>query len=29
MFESVMLLNFFIDSGNFFHFEGPKKESEF
>ena len=32
MFESVnvlMLLHFFVDSGNLFNFEGPKKESEF
>ena len=25
----LMLLHFFVDSGNLFHFEGPKKESEF
>ena len=25
----LMLLHFFVDSGNSFHFEGPKKESEF
>ena len=24
-----MLLHFFVESGNFFHFEGHKKESEF
>ena len=24
-----MFFNFFVDSGNLFHFEGPKKESEF
>ena len=29
MFEVLMLLHFFADSGNLFHFEGPKKESEF
>ena len=29
MFESVKLLNFFVDSGNLFYFEGPKKESQF
>ena len=25
----LMLLHFFVDSGKWFHFEGPKKESEF
>ena len=25
----LMLFHFFVDSGNLFHFEGPKKESEF
>ena len=29
MFEVLMLLHFFADSGSWFHFEGPKKESEF
>ena len=25
----LMLLHFFVGSGNWFHFEGPKKESEY
>ena len=29
MFESVNVGTFFVDSSNLFHFEGPKKESEF
>ena len=29
IFIVLMLLHFFIDSGNLFHFEGPKTESEF
>ena len=29
MLEMLMLFNFFADFGNLFHFEDPKKESEF
>ena len=29
MFESINVIILFVDSGNWFHFEGPKKESEF
>ena len=29
MFESINVITLFLDSGNLFHFEGPKKESEF
>ena len=28
-FKVLMLLHFFVDSGNWFHFEEAKKESEF
>ena len=29
MFESINVIILFVDSGNLFHFEGRKKESEF
>ena len=29
LFEVLILLNFFVDFDNLFHFQGPKKESEF
>ena len=29
MFESINLIHFFVDSGNLFHFVGPKEECEF